>query len=160
MLSSVWWETTTLLRLCLSRVYSPASFPTLSPPPHLPWGHPLQHQSPHLHVSERRTQLGMILSNVSDTIKPITTMDTATITCFCLWTASTWSQLWICTRLFFFFFKLHFLGVHLQDKALWSRHLLTYRRVRKQAKGIAVCFYSSYFTYNSSHPLIPSLERV
>lgn len=32
---------------------------------------------------------------------------------------------------FFFFFKLHFLGMHLQDRALWSRHLLTSGRVRK-----------------------------
>lgn len=61
---------------------------------------------------------------------------------------------------FFFFFELHFLGMHLQDRALWSRHLLTGGRVRKSAKGIAVCFYSSYFIYCSSCPLIPSLESV
>lgn len=49
--------------------------------------------------------------------------------------------------------------MHLQDKALWSRHLLTCGRVRKQAKGIAASFYSAYFTYDSSHPLIPSFFR-
>lgn len=87
---------------------------------HPPWGHPPPHQSPHLQAQHpalhgfeqhfkchEHSNHYVILSLNSFHLR---------------------SQLWIGTR---HFFKLHFLGMHLQDKALWSRHPLTCGRVRK-----------------------------